>query len=74
MFHGARAEILCGQGFEKNLQQISIRATFFNSFPQIVHKGADAPCAPSEGQYISVRVKAKCRRHLALQWIKAITK
>jgi len=37
MFHGLRAEILCGQGFEKNLQQISIPPTFFNSFPQIVH-------------------------------------
>jgi len=41
MFHGARAEILCRQGFEKNLQQISIRRAFFNSFPQIVHKDAE---------------------------------
>jgi len=37
VFHGLRAEILYGQGFEKNLQQISIPPTFFNSFPQIVH-------------------------------------
>ena len=45
VFHGALAEILCGQGFEKNLQQISIRPTFFNYFPQIVHKAAQTPRA-----------------------------
>jgi hypothetical protein len=37
MFDESRPEILYGQGFEKNLQQISIRPTFFNSYPQIVH-------------------------------------
>jgi hypothetical protein len=48
MFHVPLAEILCGQGFEKNLQQISIRPTFFNSFPQIVHNllPGEVPAAP----------------------------
>jgi len=48
VFHGLRAEILYGQGFEKNLQQISIPPTFFNSFPQIVHNNllpGEAPAA-----------------------------
>jgi len=33
-----RAEILHWQGFEKNLQQILIRAAKFNYFPQILNK------------------------------------
>jgi len=43
MFHGLWAEILYGQGFEKNLQQFSISRAFFNSFPQIVHKVPQTP-------------------------------
>jgi len=53
MFHGTRAEILAGKGFEKNLQQISIRPTFFNSFPQIVHKAAEAACARPKDRHIA---------------------
>jgi len=74
VFHGLRAEILYGQGFEKNLQQISIPPTFFNSFPQIVHSSnarqtpikrhSNATGVWSERQSVSVRVEAKCRRHL----------
>jgi len=38
MFHAMWAEILYGQVFEKNLQQILIRAAKFNYFPQILNK------------------------------------
>jgi len=73
MFHDMQAEILHWQGFEKNLQQISIPPTFFNSFPQIVHSSnalkrhSNATGVWSERQSVSVRVEAKCRRHFAGQ-------
>jgi len=63
MFHGAWAEILYGQGFEKNLQQISIRPTFFNSFPQIVHN-SNATGVWSERQSFSVRETVKVPKAL----------
>jgi len=38
MFHAMCPEMLASEGFEKNLQQFLIQQSFFNSFPQLVHK------------------------------------